>query len=151
MAGEKFNIEVAVNAQLESLNKIQNAIGDLNQKLNGLSEGASDVNKVWSGAMYNIGAKMSDLALKFPSFATAAIQAFGQQEAAVQKLAAAIRSQGGGERVRSSAYNVSDCIGNAAHNNLRRRTGACNAVYGDGNGGIGGSNEPVHSRRHRLD
>ena len=43
----------------------------------------------------NIGAKMSDLALKFPSFATAAIQAFGQQEAAVQKLAAAIRSQGG--------------------------------------------------------
>ena len=95
MAGEKFNIEVAVNAQLESLNKIQNAIGDLNQKLNGLSEGASDVNKVWSGAMYNIGAKMSDLALKFPSFATAAIQAFGQQEAAVQKLAAAIRSQGG--------------------------------------------------------
>lgn len=44
----------------------------------------------------NIGAKMSDLALKFPSFATAAIQAFGQQEAAVQKLAAAIRSQGGG-------------------------------------------------------
>ena len=96
MAGEKFNIEVAVNAQLESLNKIQNALGDLNQKLNGLSEGASDVNKVWSGAMYNIGAKMSDLALKFPSFATAAIQAFGQQEAAVQKLAAAIRSQGGG-------------------------------------------------------
>ena len=95
MADEKFNIEVAVNAQLESLNKIQNAIGDLNQKLNGLSEGASDVNKVWSGAMYNIGAKMSDLALKFPSFATAAIQAFGQQEAAVQKLAAAIRSQGG--------------------------------------------------------
>lgn len=150
MAGEKFNIEVAVNAKLESLNKIQDALGDLNQKLNGLSEGASDVNKVWSGAMYNIGAKMSDLALKFPSFATAAIQAFGQQEAAVQKLAAAIRSQGGG-RVRSSAYNVSDCIGNAAHNNLRRRTGACNAVYGDGNGGIGGSKEPVHSRRHRLD
>lgn len=96
MADEKFNIEVAVNAQLESLNKIQDAIGELNQKLNGLSEGASDVNKVWSGAMYNIGAKMSDLALKFPSFATAAIQAFGQQEAAVQKLAAAIRSQGGG-------------------------------------------------------
>lgn len=95
MADEKFNIEVAVNAQLESLNKIQDALGELNQKLNGLSERASDVNKVWSGAMYNIGAKMSDLALKFPSFATAAIQAFGQQEAAVQKLAAAIRSQGG--------------------------------------------------------
>ena len=45
MADEKFNIEVAVNAQLESLNKIQDALGELNQKLNGLSERASDVNK----------------------------------------------------------------------------------------------------------
>ncbi len=151
MAGEKFNIEVAVNAQLESLNKIQDSLGELNKKLGIVSDSTSNLNNVCTGAMMNIGAKMSDLALKFPSFATAAIQAFGQQEAAVQKLAAAIRSQGGGERVRSSAYNVSDCIGNAAHNNLRRRTSSFNAVYGDGNGSFGGSKEPVHSRRHRLD
>ena len=151
MAGEKFNIEVAVNAKLESLNKIQDALGELNKKLGIVSDSTSNLNNVCTGAMMNIGAKMSDLALKFPSFATAAIQAFGQQEAAVQKLAAAIRSQGGGERVRSSAYNVSDCIGNAAHNNLRRRTSSFNAVYGDGNGSFGGSKEPVHSRRHRLD
>lgn len=95
MADEKFNIEVAVNAQLESLNKIQDALGELNKKLGIVSDSTSNLNNVCTGAMMNIGAKMSDLALKFPSFATAAIQAFGQQEAAVQKLAAAIRSQGG--------------------------------------------------------
>lgn len=95
MADEKFNIEVAVNAQLESLNKIQDSLGELNKKLGIVSDGTSNLNNVCTGAMMNIGAKMSDLALKFPSFATAAIQAFGQQEAAVQKLAAAIRSQGG--------------------------------------------------------
>ena len=151
MAGEKFNIEVAVNAKLESLNKIQDALGELNKKLGIVSDSTSNLNNVCTGAMMNIGAKMSDLALKFPIFATAAIQAFGQQEAAVQKLAAAIRSQRGGGRVRSSAYNVSDCIGNAAYNNLRRRTSSFNAVYGYGNGSFGGSKEPVHSRRHRLD
>ena len=95
MADEKFNIEVAVNAQLESLNKIQDSLGELNKKLGIVSDSTSSLNNVCTGAMMNIGAKMSDLALKFPSFATAAIQAFGQQEAAVQKLAAAIRSQGG--------------------------------------------------------
>ena len=46
MADEKFNIEVAVKAQLDSLNKIQDAIGEINQKLKGFSEGASDVNRV---------------------------------------------------------------------------------------------------------
>lgn len=96
MADEKFNIEVAVNAQLESLNKIQDSLGELNKKLGIVSDSTSNLNNVCTGAMMNIGAKMSDLALKFPSFATAAIQAFGQQEAAVQKLAAAIMSQGGG-------------------------------------------------------
>ena len=96
MADEKFNIEVAVNAKLESLNKIQDALGELNKKLGIVSDSTSNLKNVCACAMMNIGVKMSDLALKFPSFATAAIQAFGQQEAAVQKLAAAIRSQGGG-------------------------------------------------------
>ena len=95
MAEEKFNIEVAVKAQLDSLNKIQDAIGEINQKLKGFSEGASDVNRVWSGAMYNIGAQISDLAMKLPKLATATIEAFGKQEMAVLKLSSAIRSQGG--------------------------------------------------------
>lgn len=95
MADEKFNIEVAVKAQLDSLNKIQDAIGEINQKLKGFSEGASDVNRVWSGAMYNIGAQISDLAMKLPKLATATIEAFGKQEMAVLKLSSAIRSHGG--------------------------------------------------------
>lgn len=95
MADEKFNIEVAVNAQLESLNKVQDALGELNNKIGIVSDSTSNLSRVWSGAMYNIGTKLSDLALKFPSFATSAIEAFGQQEASVMKLAAAIRSQGG--------------------------------------------------------
>ena len=95
MADEKFNIEVAVNAQLESLNKIQDALGELNKKLGIVSDSTSNLNNVCTGAMMNIGAQISNLALKFPNLATAAIQAFGQQEMAVQKLAAAIRSQGG--------------------------------------------------------
>ena len=96
MADEKFNIEVAVNAKLESLNKIQDALGELNKKLGIVSDSTSNLNNVCTGAMMNIGAKMSDLALKFPSFATAAIQAFGQQEPAVQQLAAAKMPHGGG-------------------------------------------------------
>lgn len=41
MADEKFNIEVAVNAQLESLNKIQDALGELNKKLGIVSDSIS--------------------------------------------------------------------------------------------------------------
>ena len=41
MAGEKFNIEVAVNAKLESLNKIQDALGELNKKLGIVSDSIS--------------------------------------------------------------------------------------------------------------
>lgn len=41
MADEKFNIEVAVNAKLESLNKIQDALGELNKKLGIVSDSIS--------------------------------------------------------------------------------------------------------------
>lgn len=95
MADEKYNIEVAVKAQLEALNKVQDAVGDINRKIKEFSEQSDDAGKVWSGVLYNIGARISDLAMKLPNFAMASIEAFGQQEAAVQKLAAAIRSQGG--------------------------------------------------------
>lgn len=95
MAEEKYNIEVAVNAQLEVLDKVQGALDEINQKVKGFSEQASSVNKVWTGAMMNIGARISDLAMKLPNFATATIEAFGQQEAALQKLSAAVRANGG--------------------------------------------------------
>ena len=95
MADDKFNIEVEIKAQLESLNKITDALGEINKGISVVSGSTSKLNNVCTGAMMNIGAKMSDLAMRMPSFATSAIQAFGRQEAAVQKLASAIRSQGG--------------------------------------------------------
>lgn len=95
MTEDKYNIEVAVNAQLEELTKVQGAVDELNQKVKEFSEQASNVDRIWSGAMYNIGEQISNLALKFPSLATATIQAFGQQEAVLQRLSAAVRSSGG--------------------------------------------------------
>lgn len=95
MADEKYNIEVAVKAQLEALNKVQDAVGDINRKIKEFSEQSDDAGKVWSGVLYNIGARISDLAMKLPNFATATIQAFGQQEMVLQKLSAAVRTNGG--------------------------------------------------------
>lgn len=95
MADEKYNIEVAVKAHLEALNKVQDAIGEINKNVGVLSGSTSNLSNVWTGAMMNIGARISDLAMKLPNFATATIEAFGQQEAALQKLSAAVRANGG--------------------------------------------------------
>ena len=95
MAEEKFNIEVAVKAQLEELKKVESALGEINYKVKEYSKQASSVEKVWTGAMMNIGAQISNLAMKLPNLATATIEAFGKQEMAVLKLSSAIRSQGG--------------------------------------------------------
>lgn len=95
MAEEKFNIEVAVKAQLEELKKVESALGEINYKVKEYSKQASSVEKVWTGAMMNIGAQISNLAMKLPKLATATIEAFGKQEMAVLKLSSAIRSQGG--------------------------------------------------------
>ena len=95
MAEEKFNIEVAVKAQLEELKKVESALGEINYKVKEYSKQASSVEKVWTGAMMNIGAQISDLAMKLPKLATATIEAFGQQEMVLQKLSAAVRTNGG--------------------------------------------------------
>ena len=80
MADEKFNIEVAVNAQLETLEKLQRSLDEINKKVGIVSDSTSNLGNVWTGAMMNIGAKISDLAMKLPKLATATIEAFGQQE-----------------------------------------------------------------------
>ena len=95
MAEEKFNIEVAVKAQLEELKKVESALGEINYKVKEYSKQASSVEKVWTGAMMNIGAQISNLAMKLPNLATATIEAFGQQEMVLQKLSAAVRTNGG--------------------------------------------------------
>ncbi len=95
MADEKFNIEVAVKAQLDTLEKVQRSLDEINKKVGVVSDSTSNLSNVWTGAMMNIGAQISDLAMKLPKLATATIQAFGKQEMAVLKLSSAIRSQGG--------------------------------------------------------
>lgn len=95
MAEEKFNIEVAVKAQLDTLEKVQRSLDEINKKVGVVSDSTSNLSNVWTGAMMNIGAQISDLAMKLPKLATATIEAFGKQEMAVLKLSSAIRSQGG--------------------------------------------------------
>ena len=95
MADEKFNIEVAVKAQLDTLEKVQRSLDEINNKVGVVSDSTSNLSNVWTGAMMNIGAQISDLAMKLPKLATATIEAFGKQEMAVLKLSSAIRSQGG--------------------------------------------------------
>lgn len=95
MADEKFNIEVAVKAQLDTLEKVQRSLDEINKKVGVVSDSTSNLSNVWTGAMMNIGAQISDLAMKLPKLATATIEAFGKQEMAVLKLSSAIRSQGG--------------------------------------------------------
>ena len=95
MADEKFNIEVAVKAQLDTLEKVQRSLDEINKKVGVVSDSTSNLSNVWTGAMMNIGAQISNLAMKLPKLATATIEAFGKQEMAVLKLSSAIRSQGG--------------------------------------------------------
>lgn len=95
MAEEKYNIEIAIKTQAESLKKVQSALDEINEKVKDFSEQASNTGKIWTGAMMNIGTQISNLAMKLPHAATAAIQAFGEEEVALNKLSAAIRSQGG--------------------------------------------------------
>lgn len=95
MAEEKFNIKVAVKAQLDTLEKVQRSLDEINKKVGVVSDSTSNLSNVWTGAMMNIGAQISDLAMKLPKLATATIEAFGKQEMAVLKLSSAIRSQGG--------------------------------------------------------
>ena len=93
--GDTYNIEVLLKAQLEESKKIIGAIDEIKGKANRLAEQATATSRVVSGALFDVGARLSSLALKIPSIATTAIKSFGEQEVAVQKLTAAIRANGG--------------------------------------------------------
>ena len=95
MADSKYNVEIALKSQVEEGEKVIGVLDNINKKVEGISNNTASLNSVWAGSMLNIGAKVSNLALKIPNLAITAIKAYGQQEVATQKLAAAIRSQGG--------------------------------------------------------
>ena len=90
-----YQIEIDVNAKVEALEQVQKALDEINGRVGVLSKSTGKMENVMTGAMMNIGAQLSNLAMRMPSFAAATIQAFGRQEMAVQKVASAIRSQGG--------------------------------------------------------
>jgi len=92
---DTYDIEIILKAQLAESQKIVKAIDEITQKTKEFANQATNTGKIWSGAMLEVGARVSNLALKIPNLATSAIKAFGEQEMAIQKLSSAIRSNGG--------------------------------------------------------
>lgn len=90
-----FHIDIDVNAKIEELEKVQRALDEINGRTQEFARQGTSCGKIWTGALMGIGAELSKLAMRMPSFAAATIQAFGRQEMAVQKVASSIRSQGG--------------------------------------------------------
>lgn len=95
MANDKYSIEIELKSKLEEASRAIEQINELKNAANELSKNISSTKTIVNGALYEFGAKLSDLALKIPSVATQAIKAFGEEELAVQKLSAAIRHNGG--------------------------------------------------------
>ena len=91
MANDKYSIEIELKAKLEEASKLIEQIKEVKNVTNELSKDISSTKTIINGALYEVGAKISDLALKIPTLATQAIKAFGEEEVAVQKLSAAIQ------------------------------------------------------------
>ena len=92
---QTYNIEIELQAKLDEAKRVVDELNNIGNQAETLSKRLSATDAVIEGAFYHIGAKITDMATQLPSTITASIQAFGRQEAAVQKLASAIRSQGG--------------------------------------------------------
>ena len=86
---DKYSIEIELKAKLEEASKAIERIKELENTANKFSKNISSTKTIVNGALYEVGAILTDLALKIPNFATSAIKAFGEQEMAVQKLSAA--------------------------------------------------------------
>ena len=95
MASEKYNIEIELKGKLEEASKTIDALNQIESATGNLSRSLSSTSTVINGFLMELGAMGTRLATQLPSAITSTIQAFGRQEAAVQKLASAIRSQGG--------------------------------------------------------
>ena len=95
MANDKYNIEIELKAQTEELRKVIIQLAEIKTSFSALREETTASSNIISGAFYNIGAQMSNLALKMPTLASSVIKAFGAEELAVQKLSTAIRENGG--------------------------------------------------------
>lgn len=95
-------LTAAMNAQKQALDNIPKAadkVTDSLKKAGAASEEASDnisnSKRIMQGFFLEIGAQASRFAMQLPSAFKKSIELFGQQEMATQKLAAAIKAQGG--------------------------------------------------------
>ena len=79
--------------------KVANGLEKIGEKSDESGDKLDGLKTTAQGVFMEIGAQITDFAVnklkQIPAAIIGSIQAFGQQEAAVQKLAAAIRSQGG--------------------------------------------------------
>ena len=92
---QTYNIEIELQAKLDEAKRVVYELNNIGNQAETLSKRLSATDAVIEGAFYHIGAKITDMAAQLPSAITATIQAFGRQEMAVQKVASAIRAQGG--------------------------------------------------------
>lgn len=95
MASEKYNIEIELKTKLDEATKTIDALKQIEEATGDLSKSVSSTATVLNGFLMELGAMGTRLATQLPTAITATIQAFGRQEMAVQKVASAIRSQGG--------------------------------------------------------
>ncbi len=90
-----YKVKIAVEAQTEEIKKVSEAVDEINTAVQKASESSSAFSRVLSGSFYEVGASITRVAEQIPAAVMQTIKAFGAQEAAVQKVATAIRSQGG--------------------------------------------------------
>lgn len=95
MASEKYNIEIELKTKLDEATKTIDALKQIEEATGDLSKSVSSTATVLNGFLMELGAMGTRLATQLPAAIKTTIQAFGRQEMAVQKVASAIRSQGG--------------------------------------------------------
>ena len=95
MANDKYNIEIKLKAELEEASKAIETLKEIQMTSNDLSGSISSTRTVVNGFFMELGAMGARLATQLPAALLRSIEAFGQQEMAVQKLTAAIRANGG--------------------------------------------------------
>ncbi len=95
MANDKYNIEIELKAQLDEATKTIEALRQIEKASGDLSKSLSSTATIANGFLMELGAMGARFAAQLPAALFKSIEAFGRQEMAVQKLSAAVRSNGG--------------------------------------------------------
>ena len=95
MANDKYNIEIELKAQLDEATKAIETLKQIEKASGDLSKSISSTATIVNGFYMELGAMGARFATQLPAALFKSIEAFGRQEMAVQKLSAAVRSNGG--------------------------------------------------------